>query len=62
MTERIISELQGKTTQLQSLVSQPMFGDMLDKSAKVQFNLHTKRRIASAGIDVFKKEATGLGI
>lgn len=51
-TERIISELQGKTTELQSLDSQPMFGDMLDKSAKVQFNLNAKRRIAAAGIDV----------
>lgn len=51
-TEKIISELQGKTTELQSLDSQPMFGDMLDKSAKVQFNLNGKRRIAAAGIDV----------
>ena len=51
-TERIISELQGKTTELQSLDSQPTFGDMLDKSAKVQFNLNAKRRIAAASIDV----------
>lgn len=51
-TERIISELQGKTTELQSLDSQPTFGDMLDRSAKVQFNLNTKRRIAAAGINV----------
>ena len=29
-----------------------MFGDMLVKSAKVQFNLNAKRRIAAAGIDV----------
>ena len=51
-TERIISELQGKTTELQSLDSQPTFGDMLDRSAKVQFNLNAKRRIAAAGINV----------
>ena len=51
-TERIISELQGKTTELQSLDSQPTFGDMLDRSAKVQFNLNAKRRIAAAGIEV----------
>ena len=44
-TERIISELQGKKTELQSLDSQPTFGDMLDRSAKVQFNLNAKRRI-----------------
>ena len=51
-TERIISELQGKTTELQSLDSQPTFGDMLDKSLKVQFNLNAKTRIAAAGINV----------
>ena len=51
-TERIISELQGKTTELQSLDSQPTFGDMLDRSGKVQFNLNAKRRIAGAGINV----------
>ena len=34
-TERVISELQGKTTELQSLDSQPTFGDMLDESGKV---------------------------
>ena len=51
-TQRIISELQGKTTELQSLDSQPTFGDMLDRSGKVQFNLNAKRRIAGAGINV----------
>ena len=51
-TERIISELQGKTTELQSLDSQPTFGDMLDRSTKVQFNVNAKRRIAAAGIEV----------
>ena len=51
-TERIISELQGKTTELQSLDSQPTFGDMLDRSAKLQFNVNAKGRIAAAGISV----------
>ena len=51
-TERITSDLQGKTTELQSLDSQTTFGDMLDRSGKVQFNLNAKRRIAGAGIDV----------
>ena len=51
-TEHIISELQGKMTELQSLDSQPSFGDMLDKSAKVQFNVNAKRRVAAAGVDV----------
>ena len=41
-----------KTTELQSLDSQPTFGDMLDRSAKVQFNVNAKRRIAAAGIEV----------
>lgn len=44
--------MQGKTTELQSLDSQPTFGDMLDKRGKVQFNLSAKRRIAAAGVDV----------
>ena len=52
ITERVIIELQGKTTELQSLDSQPTFGDMLDKSKKGQFNLSAKRRIAAAGVDV----------
>ena len=33
-TERIISELQGKTNEIQSLDSQPTFGDTLDKKHK----------------------------
>ena len=41
-TERVISELQGKITELQSLDSQATFGDMLDKTGKVQFNLSPK--------------------
>ena len=48
-TERIICELQGKTKELQSLDSQPTFGD---RSVKVQFNLNVKGRIATAGINV----------
>ena len=56
-TERIISELQGKTTELQSLDAQPTFGDMLNKAAKVQFNLNAKTRIAAAGTLKRKKQA-----
>ena len=41
-----------KTTELQSLDSQPTFGDMLDKSGKVQFNLNAKQRVAAAGVNV----------
>ena len=41
-TERIIGEMQGNTTELQSLDSQPTFGDMLDRRSKVQFNLNVK--------------------
>ena len=37
-TERIISEIQGKSTQLQLLDSQPTFGAMLNKLSAVQFN------------------------
>ena len=45
-TERIISELQGKTNEIQSLDSQPSFADMLDKSTRVQFNINAKQRLA----------------
>lgn len=41
-TERIIAEMEKKTTELQSLDSQPSFGNMLDNSFKVQFNLKAK--------------------
>ena len=51
-TERIIGEMQGKTTELQSLDSQPTFGDMLDRSSKVQFNLNAKQRLSFAGAQV----------
>jgi len=51
-TERIIEELQGKTTKLQSLDSQPTFANMLDRSSSVQFNLNAKQRLALAGANV----------
>ena len=37
-TERIISELQGKTTQIQSLDAQPTVSDILNGVSSVQFN------------------------
>ena len=37
-TERIISELQGKTTQIQSLDAQPTVSDILSRVSSVQFN------------------------
>ena len=42
VTERIISEMQGKTNQIQVLDSQPTYVDMLQnlKSSSVQFNLN----------------------
>ena len=52
VTERIISEMQGKTNQIQSLDSQPTFVDMLQKSSSVQFNLNAKVRLAHAGVEV----------
>ena len=51
-TERIIGEMQGKTTEIQNLDSQPTFGNMLEKCSKVQFNLNAKQRLASAGANV----------
>lgn len=47
-TERIISEMQGKTNEIQSLNSQPTLADILDKSAKVQFNNNAKQQLAQA--------------
>lgn len=52
MTERIISEMQGKTNQIQTLDSQPTFVDMLQKSSSVQFNLNAKVRLVQAGVEV----------
>ena len=37
-TERIISELHGKTTQIQSVDAQPTVSDILNKISSVQFN------------------------
>jgi len=51
-TERIIGEMQGKTTELQNLDSQPTFGNMLERCSKVQFKLNAKQRLASAGASV----------
>ena len=51
-TEQIIAELQGKTNELQSLDSQPTFGDMLDRSTKVPFNINAKHRLSTTGAKV----------
>jgi len=51
-TERIIGEMQGKTTELQSLDAQPTFRNMLDRSSKVQFNQNAKQRLAASGANV----------
>ncbi len=51
-TERIIGELQGKTVQMQSLNSQPTFGEMLDKAASVQFNQGAEKKLALSGVKV----------
>lgn len=45
VTERIIGEMQGKTTEFQNLDSQPTFGNMLERCSKVQFNLNAKQRL-----------------
>ena len=51
-TERIIGEMQGKTTELQNLDSQPTFGNMPERCSKVQFNLNAKQRLSSSGANV----------
>lgn len=51
-TERIIGEMQGKTTELQNLDSQPTFGNVLERCSKVQFNLNAKQRLSSSGANV----------
>jgi len=51
-TERIIGELQGKTVQVQSLNSQPTFGEMLDKASSVQFNQGAEKKLALSGVKV----------
>ena len=49
-TERIISELQGKTNQLQSLNAQPTQTKVLQKVSKVQFNQQTEEAFSEQGI------------
>lgn len=44
--------MQGKTTELQNLDSQPTFGNMLERCSEVQFNLNAKQRLSSAGANV----------
>lgn len=51
-TERMISELQGKTSQIQSLNSQPTFNDMLNKVSAVQFNQSVEKRLAMEGVKI----------
>ncbi len=46
-TERIISELQGKTTEIQSLDQQPTFVDMLHRADAVQFNQNVTKSIGT---------------
>ena len=49
-TERIISELQGKTTQIQSLDAQPTAGDVISKTSKVQLNKLAEDRLLHRGV------------
>lgn len=51
-TEQIIGEMQGKTTELQSLDAQQTFRNMLDRSSKVQFNHNAQQCLAVAGANV----------
>ena len=44
--------MQGKTTEIQSLDTQSTFADVLEKSTRVQFNIHAKQRLAKAGAKV----------
>ena len=44
-TERIICELQGKTSEIQSLDQQPTFADMLHRASAVQFNQNVTKDI-----------------
>ena len=48
-TERIISEIQGKSCQLQSLDSQPTYSDILQKISIVQQNQQVEDRIFEEG-------------
>ena len=53
--ERIISELQGKTTQIQSLDAQPTVSDILNRFSSVQFNQLAEDRLIQ---NVAKKQAS----
>ena len=53
--ERIISELQGKTTQIQSLDAQPTVSDILNRVSSVQFNQLAEDRLIQ---NVAKKQAS----
>uniref|UniRef100_A0A7M5XM89 Uncharacterized protein n=1 Tax=Clytia hemisphaerica TaxID=252671 RepID=A0A7M5XM89_9CNID len=48
-TERLISDLQGKTNALQSLDAQPVLSDLVNKLSKVQSNHTTEDRLKGAG-------------
>ena len=48
-TERIISELQGKTTQIQCLDAQPTLFDILSRVSSVQFNQLSEDRLIKLG-------------
>ena len=54
-TKRIISELQGKTTQIQSLDAQPTVSDILNRVSSVQFNQLAEDRLIQNGA---KKQAS----
>ena len=49
-TERLIGELQGKTTQFQSLNAQPTIGEALQRAGNIQFNQCAEERISSHGV------------
>ena len=48
----MISELQGKTNQIQSLNSQPTFADMLINVSAVQFNQNVEKKLAAKGVKI----------
>ena len=49
-TERLISDLQGKTNALQSLDAQPVLSDLVEKLSKVQSNQITEDRLKAKGV------------
>ena len=48
-TERIISELQGKTNQIQCLDAQPTVGDIINRISNIQFNQSSEDRLIQLG-------------